>query len=114
MLHPQRVAIAAFVVSVFAIAVSGLAAFFTKRQSDAATKLADLEAERRHHERTPTFNCGIELVNEGQWYRLWLRLTSRERLARVEVEITEGTGVSFTVGQHGVKTAQGGPALLAS
>jgi len=107
------VAIAAFVVSILAVVASSVAVFFTKRQSDAATRMAELEAERRHQERSPTFTGGIELVNDGQWHRLWLRLTSRERLSRVEVEITEGTGVSFTAGQYGVDPTKTGPILQA-
>jgi len=105
------VAIAAFVVSLFALIVSSTAVLFTKRQSDAAIRTVALDAERRHQERTPTFDGGIELVNDGKWHRLWLRLTSPEALSSVEVEINEGSGVAFTTGQHGVNPTEPAPVL---
>jgi len=88
-------AFAAVVLSVLALLVAGASAFYTKRQADAAARTATLDAERRYEERTPTFDAWIEPVNGGGWHRLWLRLTSRQDLSAVQVEITEGEGVEF-------------------
>ncbi len=95
-------AFAAVVLSVLALLVAGASAFYTKRQADAAARTATLDAERRYEERTPTFDAWIEPVNGGGWHRLWLRLTSRQDLSAVQVEITEGEGVEFTTGSGDV------------
>lgn len=89
-------ALAALVRSVLALLVAGASELYTKRQADAATLTATLDAERRHEERTPTFDAWIEPVNDGTWQRLWLRLTSHQGLSAVEATITEGVGVEFT------------------
>jgi len=88
-------AVAAFVVSVFAIVIAVVSVLYTRRQAISLQQVAEIEVERRKAERTPAFEGHIEGVNEGGWYRLVLRLTSAEPLSAVAVEITEGRGVSF-------------------
>lgn len=107
-------ALAALVLSVLALLAAGASALYTKRQADAATLIATLDAERRHEERTPTFDAWIEPVNDGTWHRLWLRLTSPQGLSAVEATITEGAGVEFTTGQYGVDPGALPPVLHAS
>ncbi len=102
-------AVAAFVVSVFAIVIAVVSVLYTRRQAISSQQVAEIEVERRKAERTPAFEGHIEGVNEGGWYRLVLRLTSAEPLSAVAVEITEGRGVSFTTGQHGVDQSGASP-----
>jgi len=49
-------ALAALILSVLALFMAGASALYTKRQADATTATAALEAERRHGERTPLFD----------------------------------------------------------
>lgn len=107
-------ALAALTIAVLALLVAAASALYTKKQADAAAAAAALEADRRHEERTPTFDAWIEAANEGGWHRLWVRLTSRHALSAVEVQITEGEGVEFTTGQYGVPPGATRPVLRAS
>lgn len=110
--HTWLMALAALILSVLALFMAGASALYTKRQADATTATAALEAERRHDERTPLFDVWIESVSFG--HRLWVRLTSGEALSAVDVEITEGEGVEFSTGQHGVDPGARPPVLHAS
>ncbi len=46
-------AVAALIISIVAVVVAALAAWFTKRQADHAKQLVAYDTERRHEERTP-------------------------------------------------------------
>ena len=104
-------AVAALVISILALAVASVSALFSKRQTSVAERREAVDAGRRHDERTPSFTGDIESVNDGEWYRLWLRLTSTEELAHLQIDITESNGVTFATGQDGV--IANGPSLHA-
>jgi hypothetical protein len=100
--------IAAFVISVLAIVVSGLSVVYVRSQALSAKGLAGIERARHHDERTPRFEAEIEAVSGG-WFRLWLRLTSSEALTSLEVDADESSGITFTSGQQGVDPSGSSP-----
>ena len=96
--------IAAFVISVLALLVAAGSGIYARRSAIAAKEVAAIEAARHHKERAPTFEAEIESVNDGGWFRLWLRVTSAEPLDGIEVMLDADDGIIFTSGQAGVDT----------
>jgi hypothetical protein len=91
-------ALASLIFSILALLVATASAWFTRRQ-------AVIDAERRRDERTPVFSGEIEAVHAGDtpsWYRLKLRLDSREALLGLSVAIVDSDGVRFAPSQEGV------------
>lgn len=105
--------IVAFAISIIAVVVSLFSVFYVKKQADAQASMARVDAARRREERQPTMVAEVEPVNDGQWHRLWLRLTSAEELSSLEVEIADGHGAQFTTGQRGVPLGVDRPVLHA-
>lgn len=98
--------IAAFVVSLFALAVASSSASYARRQ-------ARINDDRRREERSPRYTAEIE--DAGGWYRLWLRLESSESIDGLTVSVIDDrTGVSFTHGQNGVDPSLSSRRLQAS
>jgi hypothetical protein len=97
-----RVVIASFVVSTVALAIAIVSAGYTRIQGLETRKLREIEASRRHEERTPELTGEVEAVNSGGWYRLWLTLDSPWSLSQLEVRIIETQGISFSTTQDGV------------
>jgi hypothetical protein len=86
--------VAAFVVSLFALAVASVSAYYARRQ-------ARINEDRRREERSPRYTAEIE--DAGGWYRLWLRLESSESIEGLTASVVDDrAGVSFTHGQNGV------------
>jgi len=107
------VAVAALVVAIFSLLVSGAAGIYTKRQADAVRITASNDTARRHEERTPAFEPKLVPKNDGQWYDLTLRLTSGKSVTSLELEIIDGHGLSFVAGQLGVDPSTPGIILQA-
>lgn len=100
--YDEDMAIAALIVSILAMLVAGGSLVYTRRQAVDTSRLAKIESERHHREREPVLYGWIESMNNGGWYRLWLRLDSKEQLSSLRVEIVEGAGVTFPPSQNGV------------
>jgi hypothetical protein len=94
--------VAALVVSVVALILSGGSVVYARLQGVESRRLRQIESSRRHDELTPVLLGEVESVNGGSWFRLWLSLLSATPLLALELEIVEGPGVSFTSGQDGV------------
>lgn len=91
------------VLAVVALVVSVASAVFTGWQAVETRRVRQIEGERRHEERTPTFRVEVEPVNDGQWHRLWVVLTSAEALDSLAVTILDPQLVWFPSGQAGVE-----------
>ena len=100
-----QMVVAAFVMSVLAIVVSGVSVVYVRSQAMAATEISDIERSRHLAERTPRFGAEVESMNDGGWFRLWLRLTSDQAMDEVEVTLDQDAGITFTSGQEGVDPA---------
>jgi hypothetical protein len=105
-------AVAALIVSILSVIFTGGGLIYAHQQADSARKTADLEAARRHEERTPRLHGGIEPMNSGGWYRLWLELDSTEPLSGLVATLPADKGLAFPPSQDGV--ALGGPSLTAT
>jgi hypothetical protein len=100
--YPAAMALASLAISIFALLVAGASAVYTRSQSRSTEIMAKNDAARRREERTPDIELEVEPVNNGGWYRLWLRLLGKEPLTDVTVEIVEPAYVRFTQGTDGV------------
>ena len=98
-------AIAAFVVSIFAVLVSLTAAYIAWLQ-------VKVVRSQLHDQRAPKFNCYVE--DMGTWMRLVLRLATPVPLSSVQATILGGGGLQFTPSQNGVLSSKGGPIQTAS
>lgn len=94
--------VAAFIVSVVALAVSIASVAYSRRQTEASEITAKLDSDRRLEERTPEFEGVVEKVGGNESYRLSLRLTKGGPLVAITVTIVGGDGVQFSGNQHGV------------
>lgn len=91
------------VIAIVALVVSVASAVFAGWQAVEARRVRQIEAERRHEERIPTFRLEVEPVNGGQWHRLWVVLTSAEALDSLAVTILGPHLVWFPSNQKGVE-----------
>jgi hypothetical protein len=112
-------AVAAFVLSVIAIAVAGVSAWYTRRQAAAADRQAvaaeevrKLEAARRHEELQPSLvgkyvaasntregqRPGVKLVNEGplDLFRVFVEVISADRADEAVIEGLYEYGIGGT------------------
>lgn len=92
--------VAALIVSVLALLVSGGAVVYARRASQN-------DDARRHEERKPELLSGIKSMNGGSAHLLSLVLQSSEPLTGLVAEILDGRGIAFTASQDGVPP--GGP-----
>jgi len=100
-------ALAALILSILALLVSGLSAWYARTQAHAAKEATAIERDRRHGERAPHFDAEIEDVNgDGGFYRLWITVTSEEALDDVSVELPPACSFGFTPGIHGVSDSR--------
>lgn len=104
--------VAALVVSIVALIIALISVVYTRQQAQANKKIAQIEQDRRHEERTPKFTAWIE--DMGSWKRLWLRLESPRSLTRLVGTLVEAEGVSFTHSQNGVDPSSPAPIKSAS
>lgn len=103
-------AIAALVISIFSLLAATASAFY-------AWKIASIERDRQHEEKTPTFKGFIETKNpQGtvHWYTLNLRLESASPLTGIKAIITEGNGIWFWRGVKGVDPSEPMPVRTAT
>lgn len=91
------------IVAVVALLVSVASAVFARRQAVETRRLREIEQRRHHGERRPSFNLEVEAVNDGQWHRLWVILTTPEALDSLEVTILDPQLIWFRSGQRGVE-----------
>lgn len=98
-------AVTAIVLSIVAILISVVSAWYTRMQGVASREQARTDRARRIDEKRPTFDSTVVEFNGGGWYRLDLTLSSHWPLTRIEVAIVEGNGVRFGRGQTGVRPA---------
>jgi len=103
------VAVAALGISVIALVIAVASAKYTRDQAVESRKMRQIEAERRHQERTPEFAAEVEPVNDGAWFRLWLTLDGATPLHRIEAHLLDPEGASFTTGQDGVAAGNARP-----
>ena len=89
--------LAALIVSILAFLAAGASAWYARRQSQHARRLARYDAERRLSEREPTLSHEVErrITGETSWYRLWFRLESGGPLTAMTVEILEPVNLRF-------------------
>src|SRR5687767_1144257 len=99
--------VAALIVSIVAILISLGSIVYARQQAQANKKIAQIEQDRRHEERTPRFTAWVE--DMGSWKRLWLRLESSKALTRLAGTLVEAEGVSFTHSQNGVDPSSPAP-----
>ncbi len=100
--YGRSMAVAALVLSILSLLVTGLALLYFKRQAQAAGTVAAIERARRHDEQVPKLQAEIEAVGEGGWHRLWLHLMSTEARVTVTLEILDDCGIVFGRDQQGV------------
>ena len=96
-------AVAALLVSLAALGISGLSAFYTRRQARAETESTAIERRRHHAERSPALSADVEDVN-GDQLNLLLRISndSNESIDRLEVELPSRSPMTFPLGLTGV------------
>jgi hypothetical protein len=96
-------ALAALIVSVVALLVSGVSAFYTRRQAGAETESTAIERRRHHAERAPDLSADCEDVNGDQAFlRLRVSNDSDEPIDRLEVELPSRSPMTFPLGLTGV------------
>ncbi|MEV7091802.1 hypothetical protein AB0M80_03080 [Amycolatopsis sp. NPDC051045] len=118
-------ALAALIVSIFALLAAGASAYYGRQQAAAAKAAADsaavsaeaaaetarLDKDRRHEERTPKVSPGeLQSHNGGAWRVLHFRLQESPPLARIEAEIVDSRGFYFRPGMNGT-SPQGRPLI---
>ncbi len=91
------------VIAIVALVVSVASAVFAGWQAVETRRVRQIEGGRRHEERTPTFRVGVEPLNDGQWHRVWVILTSAEALDSLAVTILDPQHAWFPSGQAGVE-----------
>src|SRR5690242_12372204 len=91
------------VIALVALIVSLVSAGFAGWQAVETRRVRQIERDRRHEERTPQFRLQVESMNDGQWHRLWLVLTSPEALDSLSVTILDPQLLWFPAGQTGVQ-----------
>lgn len=97
-------ALTALIVSVLAFLVSAASAAYARRQALAQDEATAIERERRHVERTPTFESRIEDVNSDfRFFRLWVTLSSGEPLDSIAVELPAECSFRFADSVSGVR-----------
>lgn len=101
------VTVAAFVISVLALLVSGASVLYTRRQAAASSEAIKLDRARRHDEMTPQFTGEIEWLQHSHPYaRLHLRLQTAQALTGLRVRLLEApVDTQFSRGQIGVDPA---------
>jgi hypothetical protein len=91
--------IASFVLAIVAVLVALASAVYTARQASAAEGVLAIERDRRLEERRPRMSAWISPLGDEDVKRLFVRLESREALARVDVQILPGVGLYFLANQ---------------
>jgi len=112
----RRVSIAALSISIVAILVAGVAAYYTWRQSRAADVTAANDSSRRHDELTPRFSASlVSLWGSDRLCTLRLQLEGPQPLSVVSVRLLDAPrGMQFTSEQAGVVADVPAPVLNAS
>lgn len=100
-------ALAALLVSVFALVAASASAYYARSQAKETQRLAAIEADRHHAERMPQLKASIE-PEGGDWYRLQLILTSGSPLDIVGLEILNKYGAVFP-GEGPISAVSGQP-----
>jgi hypothetical protein len=102
----RQVSIAALSISIVAILVAGVAAYYTWRQSRAADVTAANDSSRRHDELTPRFSASlVSLWGSDGLCTLRLQLEGPQPLSAVSVRLLDAPrAMQFTSEQAGVAT----------
>jgi hypothetical protein len=93
--------VASTVIAVVALVVSVASTVFTGWQAVETRRVRQIEVARRHEKRTPTFRTEVEAINDGQWHRLWIVLTSAGALDSLAVTILDPMLVWFPPARPG-------------
>jgi hypothetical protein len=111
----RQVSVAALIISIVAILVAGVAAYYTRRQSRAADVTAANDSSRRHDELTPRFSASlVSLAGSVGLYTLRLHLEGPQPLSAVSVRLLDAPrGMRFTSEQAGVAADAPAPVLNA-
>jgi hypothetical protein len=108
--------IAALALSIVAVVLAGMSAWYTRSQAEwtkrgalESSKLNAIEAARHHEERRPQLEASIDDVNgDMAFLRLDVVLASPEPVDAVTVRIRPSQGLRFTTGVLGVPAGTDG------
>lgn len=87
-------ALASLLISVLAILIAIASVVYSRRQATASEGALAIDRERRLEERRPRLSGKVERVDGGMT-QLKITLESNEPLAKVEITIPSGQGVTF-------------------
>ena len=86
--HPAET-VAAFVISIIAVVVAGLSAWYTRRQADAAEGVRKIEADRRHEELRPVLSgVNVDASETRDGLRPGIKLTNSGPLDLDRIEVS--------------------------
>lgn len=106
------VAVAALMISIIAVLLTGAGLVYAHQQASAAKSQARLLKDQQLDLRTPVFEPEIE--DRGSWHRLVVRLTSQWPLVAIRVTLLGDNNLQFSDSQNGVQPGTPAPRKTAT